>query len=206
MNPRTKRTLVIISLIISILTLIWLIIAHYDLHRKFMLKNMGYEYFLKKYRNLPKSESRIVLVFSLDESDLKKPEKTKTFINSILDQTLRVDEISLNIDSKLRSKLPKELEKILSIYPQSKKYEKSVRGIIPAVLTEINGNTKILVVEPCGILEKDFVETFSQNIDKKIVLKKGFIGLKPEFFDDNIRDAKSLEDLLSKSKVEIMKI
>lgn len=173
-----------------------------------MIKNKDTNFFLEKYKNLPKADkNRVIISFYLDKNDLDS-KKLKNFINSILDQTVRVDEIALYVNSKYASKIPKFLEKIVSIYPQTKVYkQKSISSIIPTILTEPSINTKIIIIEP-DFYEKDFLENFIDNFKKekesKILKCKRNIIFKTDFFANDISDCQTLEELFKKSSAKII--
>ena len=81
---------------------------------------------------------------------ITNPDKIKPVINSLLDQTVRVDEISINTDKKLPSYI-KDLNKVVRIY-QTNLCTK------PCIMRENDNNTIILFMNDDKIYGKDFIQ------------------------------------------------
>jgi len=188
----SKKVLQIISLVLSITGLIYLILAYYGIIRYIKLHVVSTETYINNYTKLPKaSKDRVTICFAANPDELGK---LKPFINSILDQTVRVDDIALTIPYKDMEKVPENLKKVLSAYGYSKDYD-NAGNLVCSVLREPEANTKIIVVEPNMVYGQDFVETMieesGKNIDKIIYADKSKqpkwgILLQPKFFDDKI--------------------
>lgn len=188
----SKRLFQIISLIFSILYLIYLFLSYNGITRYITLHVNSTESYIKNYPELQKAnKDRVVVCFSADENSLKN---LSPFLNSILDQTVRVDDIALTIQNKDLDKVPENLKKVLSIYGYSKDYE-NAGNLINSVLREPESTTKIIIVEPYMIYGEDFIEKMITESDKhtdKIIyahpskLPKWGILIKPSFFNDNI--------------------
>lgn len=187
-----KKTWVIISLIISIIALMYMFLVHYGIMRYFNMHTSSMEPYIKNYHNLPKSDkkNRVVISFVADEGQLNK---LKPFINSILNQSVRVDDIALTIPYKLVNKVPKDLKKIVSVYGINKDYD-DANKLVPVLLREPEAGTKIIIVEPNMVYGKDFVADMvdASNNDSNSVIygKKGLTRygmlVKPEFFDEKV--------------------
>jgi hypothetical protein len=187
-----KKTILIISLIISIFSLFYLIFDYYGYIRYVKLHLYDNNLYLKNYVLLPKlNKERIVICFTTTSDNIKN---IKPFINSILDQTLRVDEIILILPYDDQKNVPDNIKKILSVQGYKKKYNSSP-NVICSVLTEPEATTKIILVEPSIIYSQDFVENMveasNKNPDKIIYSSntkqtKYGILIKPKFFDDKI--------------------
>ena len=67
--------------------------------------------YIKKYFDLEKACNKKVVI----NLSISNPDKLKPVINSLLDQTVRVDEISINTDKKLPDYI-KDLNKVVRIY------------------------------------------------------------------------------------------
>lgn len=189
-----KKTFQILSLIISIISLIYLVLSYYGLIRYFQLHFVNIENYIEKYKNLSKTQSnRVIVAFAAEADQLKN---LKPFLNSILDQTVKIDDIAVIIPNKDRDKIPKEFKKILSVIGCDKDYD-DAHNIICPVLREPDSHTKIIVVEPNMVYGKDFVESMVESSDKspdKIIfgdssknIKYGIL-IKPKFFDEKISD------------------
>jgi hypothetical protein len=187
-----KKTILIISLILSILSLLYFVTEYYGCHRYIKLHFDDTEVYLKNYTKLAKAaKDRTIVCFSATPEQMLT---MKPFINSILDQTVRVDEIMLIIPYKNMGKVPEKFKKVLSIHGHSKNYDNAA-NLVCSVLTEPEAKTKIIIVEPNMVYSQDFVENMVEQSEKnpdKIIY--GFtnketrygILVKPEFFDDKI--------------------
>lgn len=186
-----KKIILIFSLIFSIISLIYLFLVQYGVDRYVFLHHFSTESYLEKYPQLDKADKdRVVICFSASEKELKK---LKPFVNSLLDQTVRVNEIVLNIPYKDMDKVPSEYKKVLSVRGYSKDYENASNAVC-SVLCEPEAKTKIIIVEPGIIYGKDFVQTMVEQSNKnpnKIIYggkNKKEMLIKPEFFTDKISE------------------
>jgi hypothetical protein len=201
-----KKSVLLFSLVFSILTLIYLISAQYGYGRYLGLHFRNSESYIDNYTKLDKADKdRVVIAFSGDSKNLTP------FINSLLDQTVRVDDIALTIPYKKLGEV-KELNKAISKYGYSKEYSKdsgkdsSIANLISSVLREPDSKTKIILVEPNMIYSKDFVETMVEKSnnspdsiiygDKSKDVKYGIL-IKPSFFNEKISEYEEGNDCLS---------
>lgn len=182
-----KKIVLTISLIFSVLALIYMFLVHYGLMRHFYLHVYSCESYLEKYLKLPKAEGRVVVHFH----GLGK--NMKAFINSILDQNIRVDEISMSIPYKDMGKIPEWVNKIVSVSGYSVKYGEEGK-IVPVVLNEGEADTKIIVVDPSHTYGKDFIQELlakHEENPQKIIQSNGTLLITPNFFTENIATYKN---------------
>jgi hypothetical protein len=158
------------------------------------LKRNPTEYYVNKYSKLPKADKkRVVIVFSVNQDEIGN---IKPFINSLLDQTVRVDDIAFTAPVKNKELIPKNLRNVINTYVYDKDYE-DLGTIIPTVLREPESNTKIIIVEPNNIYREDFIQTMveksNENPDKIIYIKNRpkIMLIKPSFFKEDFCDYKS---------------
>lgn len=184
-----RRFLVILSLVISILFLIYSSLMYFGIFRYFSMHMGNIQEYYKKYEKVPKlNNERIIVSFSLKKEDDVK--KLKPFLNSILNQSVRVNEIAVNGPYGL--KLDDELKKIVSFYGQSKDYGEC-SCIIPTVLREPDTNTKIIVVNPHTIYDENFIVNmvdFSNENPKDMIECGSAYLIKPGFFTDKFTENK----------------
>jgi hypothetical protein len=204
--------MLIFSLCISILFLVYTVLNHAGYIRSFCLRNCDMQKYIENYKDIPYAKSaksakdtnianitnitnsarnRTVICFSATESQMQN---LSTFLNSLLDQTIRVNDVVIAVPYTEIPKIPQKYKKILTVHGYSRNYE-NVANIICAVLREPEANTKIIVVSPDIIYGKDFIQTMVENSDEfpnKIVYGNsnrniaGGILFKPKFFDENI--------------------
>lgn len=192
-----KKTLVIISLVISIVSLIYMFLVYYGVIRYYLLHHRSTEHYFNKYGKIPPSKDRVVVSFTATPEQLKN---LKPFINSILDQTVRVNDIALTVPYKDINKVPDEFKHLLSIYGIKNNYNHA-NDIIPVILREPDSNTKIIVVNPTMVYGNDFIADMIDEsktgqdtiIYGRIGTNKYGILIKPAFFTDKITECKNTD-------------
>lgn len=184
----SKKLLQILSLIASILVLIYLILEYKGVIRRMKLNLYSTEYYTKKYPSLDKADTDKVIVAFESPPNWSG---IKPFIHSILDQTVRVDELAVIIPQKNIAQIPPEIKPILNVIGYSKNY--SSPGVICSVLKEPEANTKIILVNPKIVYSHEFVQDIldkSKGNADKIILAGGSISdgmlIKPKFFTEQL--------------------
>lgn len=151
-----KRTIVILSIATSLLSLLFVLASYYGYIRSAELRKKQASVYSKKYKDLPKAiPEKVVISITPKVNDLNK---IKPMINSILDQTVRVDQILLSCQYSVSKNIPKYLENIVSICPVKADYGKGNK-FIPVLLKEKNGTTPIIILDDDVIYGKDYIET-----------------------------------------------
>jgi hypothetical protein len=179
-------------LILSVSSLIYIIADYYGYIRYHKLHMEESDVYIKKYTNLSKAcKDRVVICFSVSIQNISRIDP---FLNSILDQSVRVDEIMLITAYSDISKISEKYKKVCSVQGYNKNYDNNA-GLICSVLTEPDAHTKIIIVSPETVYPPDFVQTLVAESEKhpdKIIygsetkdVKYGVL-VKPEFFDDQI--------------------
>lgn len=194
-----KKNLLIISTIFSILQLIYLILIYYELIRYIKLK---YNYkdintYIDNYKNIEKCKKKVVISFTTSHRDLSKIEP---MLKSILNQTIRVDKITLNIPYSYKGKqykIPENYKKFLSVYKVGK-YIGQGTSVIPTLTREEEKDTVIIFVKDNVIYSNTFVENLFYESEKyptnaiscnsKILNDKNGFLVKPNFFKKEVID------------------
>jgi hypothetical protein len=180
-----KRQVLILSILISTLYLIYSVSEYCGYVRLFHMKRDSIDKYIPQYKDLNKNKARIILSFSTTPEKIKK---ITPMINSILDQTVKVDQFFLNIPSSFVKMVPENYSKILSIVTTEKDYGEGEK-YIPTLLRECDCDTKIIVLEDNVIYGKTFIETLVEESDKfpdKAISANDAILIKPGFFDSKI--------------------
>jgi hypothetical protein len=202
-----KKTFLIVSLIFSVLFLLYTTLEYYGVKRRIFLHLSEPYSYLERYKTLNKgSKDKVIIAFSLKGENKDKP--LKPFINSILDQTIRVDDIVLNMPYKDSGKVPEYLKNIVSIGNYSKDYQGD-DTLICSVLREPEKNTKIIILNPGIIYDVDFIEELVSESDKNpdsIIKKNGATLVKPSFFDEKISDYKGKDCIGKCSNAKVLKL
>lgn len=183
-----KKKMQILSLIISIILTIYLCLSYYGIIRSMKIRTYPTEYYINNYKKLPKAdEKRVVIVFSVNREEVKY---IKPFINSLLDQTVRVNDIAVTVPEEDKDIIPQNIQQVVNTYTYDKNYGE-LGTIIPTILREPENNTKIIIVEPMKIYGEDFIQSIieksNENPEKIIYIKdnSNIMLSKPSFFNEN---------------------
>ena len=162
---------------------------YYDIQRYLNLHYGISEKIFTKYHLLKKNTSnKIIVSFTSSKIDRILP-----MVHSILDQSVRVDQMVLNIPSKFEDKrLSSSIRKFVIVKKSSIDY-----GIgnkcIPTVIREKDYGTIIILVKDNIVYGYDFIETIiseSMRYPNKVIMCQGAILAKPEFFSKEILNVK----------------
>ena len=174
--------MVIISLVVSILSFVAILISYFGISRLICLRLYSIDHYLEKYHKLDKDVQRVVISMTVFDADTSK---LKPVINSLLDQTNRVDQISLNIPSNKSIDIPKEYNKVVNVFKLGKATNDS-DGLKATIKREHDADTKIIYASASKIYGKDLVENLVETSNKypgNIILA----GTTPEYL--TIKDA-----------------
>ena len=165
--------------VICILLLVPLILQYYGVFRYCYLGVNKTEKFIERYEKIPKSSERVVISFT---SIPKRIGKTNTTIKSLLDQTIRVDEIALNIPKKYRRfdetiEIPTFIKNnpYVKIYVTDEDYGPGTK-LVPTLKRE-QPDTKIIIIDDDMIFGRDFVKTmieWSNGFPNQVITNKGW--------------------------------
>ena len=203
-----KRTIIILTIISTILSLITIFLSYFGIIRYLSLHVKSSEKFIEKYSKLPKvsDNSRVVISFTTTPEKIKK---IKPMINSILDQTVKVDFIEIVIpNSEKTYDIPKYIKDVAMVLPSGKDYGDGTK-IIPVLLREQESDTVIIALNDNMVYGQDYIysiiEESRKNPEKMIIDNKNSTMLvKPEFFDSDVinRNKKKydLKWMIKKSK------
>jgi hypothetical protein len=137
---------------------------------------------IEKYSQLPKEfDDRIIISFSTTPN---KIHKLKPFINSILDQTIKVDLIAMIIiqdeDNPNTYDIPKYIKNVANVFPAGREYGKGTK-IIPMLLREKECGTIIIALDENKIYGQDFIysiiEEYKKHPDSVLIDNKGYAML-----------------------------
>lgn len=191
-----KKTIIIISLISAIFSLIYILLNYFGVIRYFALYFSPVEKYIKKYKNLDKiGEHKIIINLTVTPEQIKKITPT---IKSLLDQTVKVDLISIVIPYGNKYKLPSKLKDSVSVF-RCEDDKKELNFLIPTILREGESTTRIITLGSDKVYGKDFIETLLEQSNKnpnKIIYKnnKDYIDLtKGVVFSTNFFDEKALD-------------
>jgi hypothetical protein len=183
-------------IILTVISLIITLLYYFGIIRYFQMHFSSTEKYLENYKNLDKAsdKSKVIISFSTTPEKIKK---LKPMLNSLLDQTVRVDNIVLNLPKTQEYDIPDEYKNVLNIFQCGQDYGCATK-FIPTILREENSNTIIIMVEDNYVYGQDFIESLVESYDnnKNAILSNKAILVVPEFFDMNVfkRDIQKLDD------------
>lgn len=179
-----KKTMIIWTLVGTFLSLAMILLSYFGIVRYLTLHVSGTDKLVENYSKLPKAtEGRVVVSVAADPKDF---DKLKPVLSSILDQTVKVDQIGVVVPLKNENNVPEYIKKIANIFPAGKDYGDGT-ALIPILLKEKECDTIILALSGDVIYGKDFIEKMvdESNSNADTVLrdtKHTAILVKPEYY------------------------
>ena len=193
-----RKKIILISLVITIISMIYLLLDLFGFIRYIKLYMFSTTKYIKDYKNLNKNyKDKVVISLTTTPDNMKN---IKYVINSLLDQTIKVDSILLCIPYGSEYKVPIELKDAVSIIRCGKKGQLTPLNV--AINNEGESTTKIIILGDNCIYGKDFIETLIETsnenpndiicVGNSINLKKGAVFntdfFNVDFLDDNIEN------------------
>lgn len=168
-----KRNFLIVLIIISAISLVYSLLSYFGIIQYFLCKTQNIETYLRKYSKSRKIDKTIKVAFVSNNENINKP-----FINSILGQSIQVNEIIMVTDKKV--KIPEQYNKVLSNITYPNIDNDIYNSVIPILLSTQNSDTIILGLNASYIYDYNFIETIIENVDTHILSDNNtYIALKP---------------------------
>lgn len=148
-------------LIIALFVLLYICLAYFGLIRKLTLNLKNPEDYIYNYRQTDRINSpnyKFIISLSTTAEDISK---MKPVISSLLDQTVRVDEICINVPPNCVNMIPSYMDKCLKVYKLSRDYGK-FNNLIPVLRREIDADTVLISLENNLVYGKDFIEKITE--------------------------------------------
>ena len=142
---KMSKIIHIISIVASLLSIIVSILVYFGIIRFIKLyMSKSTEKYIQKYTDLPfASKKRVVIVLSVqNETQLKNILPT---INSLLDQTVRVNQLFLVLPCNTEYDIPENLKKILTVITPGKIYNEQYQDIITILQREKENEIFIII-------------------------------------------------------------
>lgn len=200
-----KKTIIIISIISAIFSLVYMLLNYFGLLRYLALYIYPVESYSKNYKNLDKiGSNKTVISLTVSKDQLNN---LTHCLKSLLDQTVKVDLISVIIPYGTNYKTPNEIKNSISVFNCGKD-NGTLNCLLTAVTREAESTTKIITLEGNKIYGKDFIETLLEESNKNpnsiiysnnsniIDLKKGVV-FKTDFFKTDFLDVPDKVNYLS---------
>ena len=200
-----KRTIITIAIIITIISLLFSILSYNGIFRYLYCYVRSVDNLIGKYKELHKSHKEKVIIAFTSSTDTVS--KLKPFVNSILDQTEKVNQITF-IKKNIKYHIPNYMKDIAVIIPSGRDYGEGMT-IIPMLLKENDRDTIIIALTENVIYGYDFISTMleeSKNHPNYVIVdNKGYaILFKPDHFNTSVidQDKKNIDKywIISKAK------
>jgi len=187
-----KRKIIIMTIISTIISLVMILCSYFGVTRYYLLRFQSSESYIATYPTIRKTETKTTVAISTTP---KRIEKIRPMINSILDQTVRVDRIILVVDQNAIDggyTLPPYLNNIAILFPTGKDYGPGCcNSMIPMLLSEKECDTTIISLLDDVIYGKDYLEMLILEGEKykgRAIQDKKHTSImfKPEYYDCTI--------------------
>ena len=196
----------IVLIVLSILSIIINILSYYGIIRYIKLYfSKSVDKYVENYSSLPlaSQDKRVIVVLSVQNQDeLKTIYPT---INSLLDQTVRINQIFLVLPCKSNCDVSENLKKVVSVIQPGKTYDETYQDIISILQREKEKDTVIIKVSNGVIYGNDFIEhllEISDSASEFVIKDKAnlFLLVKPSliildteqkfisFLNNNVKD------------------
>jgi hypothetical protein len=158
-----KKTIIIISLISAVFSLIYVLLTYFGFTRYISLYMFSVEGYSKNYKNLDKiGEHRTIISMTATPKQMRE---LNHVIKSLLDQTVKVDLISVVVPYGNNYKLPNKLKDSVSVF-RCGQDQGLLNCLLPTVMRESESTTRIITLGACTAYGKDFVETLLEEAEK----------------------------------------
>lgn len=187
----------ILTLIFSFLSVVFIFLSYFGIKRYILLHLGSGNKIIEKYNELDSAdeENKTIIGMYVNKNRINK---IKPVILSLLDQTVKVDNIILVADKD--ADIPSNYSDIVSVIRCGKNYgDTNANACIPLLLKENDNNTRLLIVEDNIIYGKDFVENIIEEFNKnpsRSLRNKNTILVIPEFFKSDLNRCSDNTDWL----------
>jgi hypothetical protein len=184
-------------IIISIITIFISLFVFFEIFRYIQLHFSNSEKYIEQYKDLDPASKDKKVIISLGGND-KDIKNFKAVLNSLLDQTVRVNNIYINLYRENDNKDINDISKIANIFNCGTDYKNSCK-FIPTALREDKNDTIIILLDNDVIYGKTFIENLVDEYEKnkKSIISNHGILITADMIDYNKmnnRNGKNLDD------------
>jgi cellulose synthase/poly-beta-1,6-N-acetylglucosamine synthase-like glycosyltransferase len=161
-----KKTWIIISIILTIISLLYIFLSYFGMVRCLTLQMQSPESFAKDYHELEMASDkyRIVISLAVNKVDVKN---MKSVLTSLLDQTVKVSEISINVPPDAEKLVPKYMYDYANVYILGKDYGPS-NVIIPTIIREKDKDCIVIMLDNDVIYGQNYIADMVDNYLKRM--------------------------------------
>lgn len=173
-----NSTILILSIVVSVLSIVWIVLSYFGIVRYYCIKYKSFESYVRAYEKLPRANYEGKIIVSLGGDENTDLEKIKPTLKSVLDQTVHVDQIALNLPDSKNWDIPDYIKNtdVISVYKVPIKCGKA-SAILGPLLREKNGSTVIICLDTNVIYGPDLIELFlekSKEHPKSAIFTTGY--------------------------------
>jgi hypothetical protein len=199
-----KKALAAISIITSLISLLYLCLSYKGIIRYselYVKSPKKYENDYKKLKYFDKNK-RVVVSLAPSLKDLKNIESV---IKSLLNQTVKVNLISITLPYGDKYKIPLNIKDSVAVYRTNTDYG-DLNAIIPTAIREGEANTQLIVLGADKIYGENFIEEilekskenpdniiYCNNKENKCCIKQGILFPINIFSEDFFNCPKSID-------------
>lgn len=181
-----KKPLIAISIVTSLISLLYLCLSYKGLIRYSEMYIKSLKKYENNYKKLEHFDKNKRVVISLSPS-LKELKNIEAVIKSLLNQTVKVNLISITLPYGNKYKIPFTIKDSVAVYRTNTDYG-DLNSIIPTAIREGEANTQIIVLGADKIYGENFIEEILQkskenpddiiycnNEENKLCIKQGIL-------------------------------
>lgn len=185
----------------TILSILFILLSYYGISRYIYLCYTGCDTFVSSYTNLDKADKNNRVVIGISSlKDSQNPRDLVPTINSLLNQSVKTDEIGIYTRSnKQFGSCVSDYVNIYSDVSNSNPFP----ALTESLKKEVNGNTKIILLSDSAVYGSDLIEELvsaSNNHPNAIIyegsspsLSRGIL-IQPKLFDPSIINIELIND------------
>lgn len=181
-----KKTLATLSIITSLISLLYLCLSYKGIIRYSELYIKSPKKYENDYKKLEYFDKNKRVIVSLAPS-LKELKNIEAVIKSLLNQTVKVNLISITLPYGDKYKIPISIKDSVAVYRTNTDYG-DLNAIIPTAIREGEANTQLIVIGADKIYGENFIEeilekskenpdniVYCNNKENKLCIKQGIL-------------------------------
>lgn len=170
--------------ILTLISVAFSVLLYLGLIRYIRLHMINPQNQAEKYKSLKYPTKHVKTVATTAAETVDSP-GLKASLNSLLDQTVRVDLIVVNVPENIRKDMPPWLRMCSIVGMAGDEYDCGGLCTIPTLLREKEADTILIVVEPGYVHGKDFIQTvleaYEEHGEKPLATKHAIIAKTNQF-------------------------
>ena len=182
-------------IIISIISILFSLFIFFEIFRYIQLHFSKSDKYIEQYKNLDPASKDKKVIISLGGND-KDIKNFQPVLNSLLDQTVRVNNIYINLYQENDDMNTDDLSKVANIFKCGTDYKNSCK-FIPTALREDKNDTIIILLDKDVIYGKTFIENLVDEYDKnkKSIISNHGMLITADMIDYNKMNNRNKKDL-----------